>query len=257
MSDQAPRPDEARASTSNDTPGRGREDRPRKPAPVPRDAATLILARRDADAPRVLMGQRGAGASFMPSKFVFPGGALDPEDAHAAAELLPALRPACAARLSKAAPEGLALPLAMAAIRETFEETGLALGRPDPRAAQLARGAPASWRAFYELGLVPAVDSLRFIFRAVTPPSRPKRFDARFFLADAAALHSDPDALEGCGELSHLRWLTLAEARRLELPLITEVVLAEVEEILAEDPDKDRPAPFFHHDEDRSWFDAL
>ncbi len=222
----------------------------------PRDAATVILARRDGAEPRVLMGLRGKGASFMPSKFVFPGGALDPED-HAVSG--PALRPGCAARLAKAAPPGLAQPLAMAAIRETFEETGLALGRPDPAAAELAARAPESWRPFFARGLMPASDALTFIFRAITPPSRPKRFDARFFLADVEeALHGDPDDLsEASGELSHLSWLTLRDARALELPLITEVVLAEVEEILARPVREDRPAPFFHHDAERSWFDAL
>ncbi len=232
-------------------------DAPAKPAPEapPRDAATLILARRDGNEPRVLMGQRGKGASFMPSKFVFPGGALDPEDR---AVTGPALRAACAARLEKASPPGLALPLALAAVRETFEETGLAIGRPDPVAATLATAAPEGWRDFFAMGLVPSTDALTFIFRAITPPSRPKRFDARFFLAEADHVHGDLDDLErASGELSHLSWLTLREARALEHPLITEVVLAEVEEILDQPAATDRPAPFFHHKSDQSWFDAL
>lgn len=229
--------------------------------PPPRHAATVVLVRRDAEAPRVLMGQRGRGASFMPSKFVFPGGALDAADGEAPASA--ALAEACLARLAQRSEPGLGPALAMAAIRETWEETGLILGHPDPEAPGRADGAPEDWRGFYASGHMPAVDRLHFIFRAITPPYRPKRFDARFFLAEASALAHDPDDLSGAsGELSHLTWLTLAEARALDLPLITEVVLAEVEEILEATPpgalpDPARPAPFFHHKDDRSYFDAL
>ena len=228
---------------------------------TPRDAATAVIARRDGDHPRILMGQRGKGASFMPSKFVFPGGALDPED-HTAPEAAP-LRAACVARLEKMSPPGMAGPLSRAAVRETFEETGLILGRPDPRAADLAGTMEdPSWRDFLASGHMPACDRLTFIFRAITPPYRPKRFDARFFLVDADQLASDPDDLSrASGELSHLTWLTIREARDLDLPLITEVVLAEVEESLAQTPagelPADRPAPFFHHEKDRSFYDAL
>lgn len=229
-----------------------------------RDAATIILARRDGPAPRVLMGMRGKAAAFMPSKFVFPGGALDPEDRVMAEALLaaapqgPGLPAACAARLAARAPEGLGLPLALAAIRETWEETGLRLGAPDPAAAALAAAAPEGWAGFYDGGAAPRPDALRFIFRAITPPHRPRRFDARFFLAEADTILGDPEDFSAAsGELSHLTWVTLAEARRLELPLITEVVLAEVEEILSGPAAGDRPAPFFHHSAERSWFDAL
>lgn len=233
-----------------------------KPAhAAPRDAATVVIARRDGSTPRVLMGQRGKGASFMPSKFVFPGGALDPED-HVAPEAT-SLRDACVARLEKASAPGLAGPLSRAAVRECFEETGLILGRPDPRAAGLAGGMEdPSWRDFLASGHMPACDRLTFIFRAITPPYRPKRFDARFFLVDADELANDLDDLSrASGELSHLTWLTIREARDLDLPLITEVVLAEVEEILAATPagqlPADRPAPFFHHEKERSFYDAL
>jgi 8-oxo-dGTP pyrophosphatase MutT (NUDIX family) len=223
-------------------------------AAAPRDAASLVLVRRDGPEPRVLMGQRGAGARFMPSKFVFPGGALDPADALAPFSApLPA---ACARRLAEAAPPGLGLALAMSALRETFEETGLAIGALDPAARVAAPDAPPAWRPFLARGLTPAPARLRFFFRAITPPTRPVRFDARFFLADAADVAGDPDDLGGADdELAHLAWITLAAARRLDLPFITTVVLAEAEARLA-DP-RDRPAPFFRHDGERSYIDAL
>ncbi|WP_339949647.1 DNA mismatch repair protein MutT [uncultured Albimonas sp.] len=257
MSPMPETPEAAAASPSSQT----EPAAAKAPGPPPRDAATAVIARRDGDHPRILMGQRGKGASFMPSKFVFPGGALDPED-HDAPESSP-LRPACVARLEKASAPGMAGPLSRAAVRETFEETGLILGRPDPRAAELAETmTDPSWRDFLASGHMPACDRLTFIFRAITPPYRPKRFDARFFLVDADQLASDPEDLSrASGELSHLTWLTIREARDLDLPLITEVVLAEVEEILAQTPvgelPADRPAPFFHHEKERSFYDAL
>ncbi|SEA53401.1 NUDIX hydrolase [Rubrimonas cliftonensis] len=226
---------------------------------IPRDAASLILVRSDGGAPRVLMGQRGAGARFMPSKFVFPGGALDAADAHPS--IGGGLRPACARRLALSpAPEqgaGHGLALARAAVRETFEEAGLALGTAEAGVAERAVAAPEAWRGFLAMGLAPATGRLRFIFRAVTPPTRPVRFDARFFLADVADIAGDLDDFSRAEEeLAHLQWLTLAEARSLDLPFITSVVLAEVEARLERDDD-DRPAPFFRHEAGRSYIDAL
>lgn len=228
---------------------------------IPRHAATLVLIRRFDDVPRVLMGQRGRGASFMPDKFVFPGGALDPSDsALAAVARTFSLPDEEAARLATRSPsEVTPLALALAAVRETWEETGLALGAPAPeRAAELGEmDVHEDWRSFFASGLRPATDGLRFIFRAITPPTRSKRFDARFFLAEADMVAGDPDDLSrASGELSHLSWLTLSEARALDLPFITEVVLAEVEARLS-DPAAPRPTPFFHHDEGRSFLDHL
>ncbi|MCB6178357.1 NUDIX hydrolase [Rhodobacter sp. Har01] len=178
-----------------------------------RPAATVILVRQSAGGPQVLMGQRGAGAAFMPSKYVFPGGAVDAGDGCDGP--MPLAAP-CAARLASAPVPAAAL--VGAALRELAEETGLSL-RPD---------APP----------------LRFVFRAITPPGRSRRFDASFFLADAAGLAGDPDDFaRASDELSHLHWIGLAEARALDLPFITEVVLAEVTNLLA---GGDQPGvPFF------------
>ncbi len=225
---------------------------PERPKDALRDAATVILVRRGAGEPRILMGQRGRGAAFMASKFVFPGGAVDAEDAE-----IPAGRPLApdtAARLGHRADPGLAHALAMAAIRELWEETGLALGCPEGARPEAAG---PDWDTFFEAGHRPAADGLEFVFRAITPPGRPRRFDARFFHVDATRLAGDAeDFALARGELSHLRWLTLSEARALDLPFITEVVLAEIEARLA-DPGSDRPVPFFWHAEGRSFVDPL
>lgn len=221
-----------------------------------RNAATLILLRREGDQTRILMGQRGRGAAFMPSKFVFPGGALDAGD-HALAAEFSASAEDRDALVRSSARNVEPSALALAAIRETWEETGLLLGAPDPRAKDLAAKAPAEWRGFFEKGLIPATEHLRFIFRAVTPPGRPRRFDARFFIAESTLIHGDADKLtESDGELAHLSWLTLAEARQLDLPFITEVVLAEVEARIKPGGEA-RGRPFFHHEDERSFLDFL
>jgi 8-oxo-dGTP pyrophosphatase MutT (NUDIX family) len=153
-----------------------------------RDAASVIVLRDAGTRPRVLMGQRGRDAAFMPSKFVFPGGAVDPADSEVPLARGPA--PGCAARLAQETVTPAEAVLA-AATRELWEETGLLLGAPDPRAAALE--APRGWRGYFATGHLPDGGALEFVFRAITPPGRPRRFDARFLLARAEDLRTDPD----------------------------------------------------------------
>ncbi|SLN19516.1 NUDIX domain protein [Aquimixticola soesokkakensis] len=165
-------------------------------API-RDAATLVLVRFDGDGPRVLMGQRGASAVFLPHAVVFPGGAVEAQDA--GAPLRGGVPMPCQRRLTKGASEGLAHALQVAALRELREETGLVL---------------------------PDASSLRFIFRAITPPARTRRFDARFFVGDAAGILGDPDDFSAAdGELSDLRWYRFSQAHRLGLHHATQAGL--------------------------------
>src|SRR5277367_4052992 len=147
-------------------------DTPRMPprtgrAVRPRDAATLIVLRRDGPQPRVLMGRRHGGHDFMPDKWVFPGGRIDPSDFRppVAAEL----RPEVAARLAKTAPARRVRALGLTAIRETFEEAGLLLAQPGT-----PRPGAGPWRQFLEQGALPDLSALDFIARAITPPSVPK-----------------------------------------------------------------------------------
>jgi 8-oxo-dGTP pyrophosphatase MutT (NUDIX family) len=212
-----------------------------------RDAATILVIRHDAPGgPAVLMGQRGAGAAFMPSKFVFPGGAVDPGDAgvpHAGPLPSP-----CAARLAEGG--GDAAALFSAALREMWEETGLRLSAPGTWPGPV----PPDWQAFARGGHLPAPQGLTYIFRAITPPGRPRRFDARFFVADAAHLTGDPhDFSMACEELSHLHWVPMAEARKLDLPFITEVVLAEAM-ALADRGAPPESVPFFDNSGDTPAF---
>lgn len=177
----------------------------------------------------------------MPDKVVFPGGAVDAADHN-----VPLVRgpdDPCRARLARLSGVSTPEALAAAAIRELWEETGQCLG-----AAGHWPDAPEDWQGFARAGVRPDAGALRFFFRAVTPPGRPRRFDARFFLADAAALATDPDNFAGAeAELSHLRWVPLAETRSLNLPFITRVVLAELARFLPRTDAPDR-VPFVRND---------
>ncbi|MEM8579549.1 MAG: NUDIX hydrolase [Pseudomonadota bacterium] len=213
-----------------------------------RNAATVVVLRdRFTDAPRILMGQRGAKAAFMPSKFVFPGGAVDIGDHDI--PLAAPVAPGCATRLAEECETDIGRGLAAAAIRELYEETGQILGRPGPWP-----GAPADWAGFATAGFVPDASGLQFIFRALTPPGRPRRFDARFFLVDAGALVTDPDDFSAASdELSHLQWVRLDEVRKLDMPFITEVVLAEVQ-ARARDTAPPASVPYFKNSEEENLF---
>lgn len=213
-----------------------------------RNAATVIALRDRHDKPAILMGQRGAKAAFMPNKFVFPGGAVDAGDAQVPlARPLPGL---CHSRLEDNAPAGMQNALAAAAIRELWEETGLVLGNPGQWASEI----PADWQSFAATGHVPSAEALQFVFRALTPPGRPRRFDARFFLVDADAIQGDlDDFTHASDELSHLQWIPLEDARKFDLPFITEVVLAEVAGRVR-DPEPPESVPFFRNNDESSLF---
>lgn len=213
-----------------------------------RNAATVIVLRNRMSDPSILMGQRGAKAAFMPNKFVFPGGAVDAEDAMV--PLATPLPEVCNNRLREEAPDGLQHPLAVAAIRELWEETGLILGAPGAWQGDV----PVDWTGFAATGHLPSAQSLQFVFRALTPPGRPRRFDARFFLVDAEDIQGDlDDFTHASDELSHLQWIKLSEAREFDLPFITEVVLAEV---AARVQDRQPPAsvPYFRNNDEASLF---
>ncbi len=207
-----------------------------------RPAATVILIRPGPDGIRVLMGQRGARAVFMPRKFVFPGGAVDAGDAGIA--LATNIAPDTAARLAQGSDVAPRTVVA-AAIREVWEETGLVLGVPG-----VWQDPPRDWASFAATGHRPSGAGLAFVFRAITPVDNPRRFDARFLVADVNALASDPDDFSrATDELSDLRWASLDSVRHLDLPFITRVVLAE---IAALDGMVTQPVavPFFRNDDE-------
>ena len=205
----------------------------------PRDAATLVLVRQGEDGPRILMGQRHSRQAFMADRYVFPGGVVEPCDryVHAATEL----RDDVTARLARSCTPSRARALAAAAVRETQEETGIMLAAP---LSGPVRNSKPEWNGFHGKGLGPALDRLEYIFRAVTPPGPPRRFNARFFMADGEGVLGE---IGGNGELNNIAWISISEALEMPIPHITGVVLREVRKLLKAPPPRsaDHPVPLF------------
>jgi 8-oxo-dGTP pyrophosphatase MutT (NUDIX family) len=183
------------------------------------------------------MGRRSAAHAFMPNKYVFPGGALDAADGKA--PLAADLDPTCLAKLThrmRGRPSpAKARGLAVAALRELHEETGVLLGRT---------GAAG---AFNLSGLV-------FFARAITPPGRTRRFDSRFFVADGTEAVADPSPPLDGGELLTAAWVSLEEAFGLDLPSITRDILKRLQPFLDQGC---LPRPgcevTFHHARGKQW----
>jgi 8-oxo-dGTP pyrophosphatase MutT (NUDIX family) len=210
----------------------------------PKDAATLILIDHSGPISKVLLGKRHHGHKFLPGKYVFPGGGVEPVD-----QRMPTARPLdreAEQRLMRAVkrPNPVkARALALAAIRETYEETGLLLGAPAPDTSGVP---PGPWAAFGQAQILPDLAAIHFVARAITPPRRPKRFDTRFFAADAGAIARRIDGMIGPdAELVELIWMPIDEARDLDIPAITAVVLEELEARIAAGLGHDLPVPFY------------
>jgi 8-oxo-dGTP pyrophosphatase MutT (NUDIX family) len=210
----------------------------------PRDAATLIVIDRSEPVFKVLMGRRHQGHKFMPGKFVFPGGRVEPYDGRMPAmgeipeqvqsRLLLGLKRKSATR---------ARALALAAVRETCEETGLLLGRRHEAAIKAPH---VAWEAFSKAGVLPELANLHYIARAITPPLRPRRFDTRFFAADASSIAERLDGIIGPdAELTEMVWVPFTDARALDLPSITHMVLDELEIRIRDGFGRDLPVPLF------------
>lgn len=214
------------------------------PNTEPRDAATLIVIDRSGDAPKVLLGLRHQRHKFLPGKFVFPGGRVEVSDRNVATatELDPRVVARLMMRMRRPSP-AKARAFAIAAIRETFEETGLILG---PAAGVVTAAPEGPHLSFASAGLRPDLAAMHLIARAITPPRRPRRFDTRFFALDARDISGKVEGVVGPdAELIELVWLPLTEAERLDMPPITKAVLAELEHRIACGFTHDLPVPFY------------
>jgi 8-oxo-dGTP pyrophosphatase MutT (NUDIX family) len=214
------------------------------PDSEPRDAATLMLIDRSGPTPKVLLGRRHAGHKFMPGKFVFPGGRIEPLDRlmSAISELHPDAQKKLLERVAKPDTD-FARALALTAVRETAEETGLLLG--------VARDRPPVvpgeiWTEFAKASVHPDLGQIHFVARAVTPPRRPRRFDTRFLTADASAIAHKIEGVVGPdSELVELTWVPIEEATRLDMPTITGIVLEELLARVEAGMSHDLPVPFY------------
>lgn len=189
----------------------------------PVDAAGIVLMREGSDGPEVLMGRRHRRASFLPDIYVFPGGRVDPGDM-AQSGYPEAIADGLAGQLAIGHSRRNPMPLLRAAIRETFEETGLLVTGPDQHPAPARPPAQPIWRAFADAGRRPAFDGMDYICRAITPTASPRRFNTRFFLARDAAFAG---SLAGDGELVDLAWRPVAAMWSMALVDVTEHVLRE------------------------------
>jgi 8-oxo-dGTP pyrophosphatase MutT (NUDIX family) len=177
----------------------------------PRDAASLILLRGHGRDLEVLAGRRPLNVKFMPGVYVFPGGAIDPPD-----------------RIpwgTESGVESLGPKLARcarAALRETWEEVGVLIGR----SAAVIRGAPVTTpidQAYRERGLVAALDLLIYVGRAITPSHSSRRFNTRFFLCDGSNVFGHPMATD---ELEDAGWHSVEHGPLASFRDVTRFMLA-------------------------------
>ncbi len=226
------------------------------PDSEPRDAATLMLIDRSGPEPKVLLGRRHAGHKFLPGKFVFPGGRIEPLDRQmpARGELHPVMQEKLLTRIAEPSAD-YARGLPLTAVRETAEETGLLLGVK----AETPPAVPGDiWADFATAGVIPDLGQVYFIARAITPPRRPKRYDTRFFTADASSIaHTIEGVVGPDSELVELVWVPIAEAAQLDMPTITGVVLEELLARVENGMGHDLPVPFYFMENQRFFRELL
>jgi len=170
------------------------------------------------------MGRRHAAARFQPGVYVFPGGMIERADYRA--KPVSELDPAITGKLAVAGAHSRARALAMAAIRETFEETGL-LAASD---GDIGHSDDPSWGQFRSRGVAPDLRHLAYLGRAITPAHQPIRFHARFFFIDATHVDGEIAPSE---ELEDLQWVPAAETAALDMMKITQFMLDTLERRLS------------------------
>jgi 8-oxo-dGTP pyrophosphatase MutT (NUDIX family) len=225
------------------------------PDSEPRDAATLMLIDRSGAKPKVLLGRRHSSHKFMPGKFVFPGGRIETQDAtmSAVSEIHPDMQTKLLERVANRSAD-FARALTLTAVREVAEETGILLGvkgnEPPATPGEI-------WTEFAKAKVHPDLGNIHFIARAITPPRRPRRFDTRFFTADATSIAHEIEGVVGPdSELVELTWVPIERATHLDMPTITGIVLEELLARVEAGMGHGLPVPFYFM-VDRQFFREL
>ena len=214
----------------------------------PKDAATLLILKKiKPNSYSVLMGRRNLKHKFMPGKFVFPGGRVDPNDSRVPiiGYYNPIIEEKLMYQMKKPKSVTRARALSIAAIRETYEEAGIFVGKK----TGVNWGASPAFEQFSKRGIQLDLTPIKFIARAITPPRRPRRFDTRFFAVFEDSIADQLNEKIGpSDELEDLHWISLLDASRLELPTITLVIIEGLLKRLESDPSltSDSSIPYYY-----------
>ncbi len=183
---------------------------------VARGAATVVLLRSGLDGPEVYLLRRHAAMAFAAGMYAFPGGTVDPRDSDAAVAWAGPTAADWAARL--ACDEAEARALVCAALRETFEESGVLLAGETAQSL-VADTTGAGWEAdraalvdrslsftdfLDQRGLVLRTDLLGAWAHWITPEFEPRRYDTRFFLA---VMPEGQHTRDVSGEADKVTWM--------------------------------------------------
>ena len=190
----------------------------------PKDAATVIIIKKEKNKSFVLMGQRPLKSRFMPGVYVFPGGVYEKEDSIATKYFnLPRIN--LSKKKIKTRSKRHSKALLLTAVRETAEETGLYLASRNNINKKIPLNMHKTWLKFVEKSYSPAIDKLIFFGRAITPSTLKMRFHARFFIAFSkdflGKLHANK-------ELENLDWFSLEDAKKKKIADVTEFMLNEI-----------------------------
>ncbi len=212
--------------------------RHRRPPATPSPAATLMLLRSGHRGLEVLLLKRGARTRFIPGAYVFPGGRVDPEDAspHHLAFVEKSSMKGAPALMEVTPGEPPPMAFVIAALRETFEETGILLDAASeiPRSVPMKGREPGSLMrqelhqgrlefssVLDRLEATLGVERITYVGHWTTPVQERYRYDTRFFASEVpSTCAAYPDGVEMVESL----WLTPSEAldrnRQGLLPLV-------------------------------------
>lgn len=226
-------------------PEAGGKPKPHPSVRRPYDAATIMLVDQSGPEPRVLFGKRNPRHVFMPGRFVFPGGRVERADSrmNSFGVLDEKVEGHLMARILRPSP-ARARAFALAAVRELAEETGLFFGSTEAGAPPVP---DLSWQPFADAGVYPSLEGLWLVARALTPPGLVRRFDTRFFAADASlVVHEEPGAVGPDSEFTELVWATFEDMKELDLHPVTQTIIGLLRERLDAGLERDLPIPFLY-----------